>query len=261
MLRAVILAFTLCIYACAGALAQTGAPVNTPPGSVWTYFGPTYGASWNLPPSMAFDVTSYGATCNGSADDSTAFNAALTAAGVVGGVVLVPPKRCRLTTNVSIPGNTTLQCAAGFGDNQDDERTRLGTAPALILASTASIQASGGSASLIGCHVQRYGMVFPAPNSTAYAGVAVKDAAESNFAIIDTVIIGFKTCVWIQGSRPYLRRVYTDCAGESGVGTNGAAIEIDNGNYDSGYLHDIKLQPIATGNGHCTNSTRPGHGI
>lgn len=33
---------------------QVGAPVNTPPGSVWTFLGPTFGASWVFPPQLQF---------------------------------------------------------------------------------------------------------------------------------------------------------------------------------------------------------------
>jgi hypothetical protein len=209
-----------------------------------------------------FDVkNTYGAKCDGATDDAAAFTNAFIAASAVNGVIVVPPARCRIATSVALFANTTLKCTNAFPDAGDSENPRLATIPALLLDGTATIEASSGQASIIGCNIQRYGMTFPAANSSAYAGIALNDNGHPGFTVIDTVIVGFKTCAYIHGARPYMRRVYMDCAGGSTAGTYGAALEINNGNGDAGYFIDLKLQPIATGNGTCGASLRPGIGI
>jgi hypothetical protein len=77
-------------------LAQKGATVNPTVGSVWTYFGPTFGADWAVP-SQPPTVLNYGATCNGFGDDGPALNAAAAATHVL----LVPAgSNCRIVTPV-----------------------------------------------------------------------------------------------------------------------------------------------------------------
>jgi hypothetical protein len=68
-------------------------------------------------PRLVFDVRTYGAIGNGTADDTTAIQAAITAAGAVGGVVYLPPGSFVLSSNLSLAsGNVTLR-GAGMTDS------------------------------------------------------------------------------------------------------------------------------------------------
>jgi Pectate lyase superfamily protein len=69
-------------------------------------------AAW---PSTHYSVTTYGAACDGTTDDSKAFNAALQAAGASGGgVVVIPAGTCVLSQKLFIPSFTELM---GGGPN------------------------------------------------------------------------------------------------------------------------------------------------
>lgn len=58
----------------------------------------------------SFDVViDFGAKCDGTTDDATPINAALTAAGAVNGRVSIPPgKLCRSSATIAVPGGTTF---------------------------------------------------------------------------------------------------------------------------------------------------------
>lgn len=64
---------------------------------------------------FVFSVLAYGAVCDGSTDDQSAFTSAVAAANTAGGgVVLVPAgKTCALDSPVSLQNNVTLSCDTG----------------------------------------------------------------------------------------------------------------------------------------------------
>jgi hypothetical protein len=67
-------------------------------------------AGLDIPSSTVFDVTAYGAVGDGTADDTEAIEAALTAAGAAGGgVVLAPRGTYKTRRTLRIPSKVTLQ--------------------------------------------------------------------------------------------------------------------------------------------------------
>ena len=58
-----------------------------------------------------FNVEAYGALCDGSTDDTTAIQAAATAA--TGAVLLMPPSNCKINGTITLPSNTVMQCSGG----------------------------------------------------------------------------------------------------------------------------------------------------
>jgi hypothetical protein len=198
-------------------------------------------------------ATSYGADPSGEADSAAAINACLSAAGH-GGVCFATGGKFKLAQDVVIPANTTLACGSGY-PGRDNYNAGYATMPALMLDRAHSIIAGGDGAKLTGCLTYRLGMVFPPPDSTDFAGVAVDDRGRANFTVTDSEIIGFDTCLWIRGLRPYINRGLADCSGVAK-----AAIEWDTGNTDSGYFRDWRVNPL-NGSGTCESLTRPGTGL
>lgn len=108
-------------------LLLNGVPVSTSSDSYWTNAGGNI--SYNAGTVSAFrlngtfDIRYYGALCDGSTDDSTAFNSArLAAQGAGGGTVIVPPNATCI-----INSNTALIFTAGAGN------TLQGYGPASII--------------------------------------------------------------------------------------------------------------------------------
>jgi hypothetical protein len=205
------------------------------------------------------DARTFGADPTGLTDSTAAINSCLTAVGAMG-TCYVGGGRFKILGNISIPGNTTLKCGFAFADVEDVNMSLFGTMPALMLDSGHTITAAGQSAWVANCLVVRNGMTFPAPNSSAYAGLALSDGGSGGFTVTDTEILGFDTAVYTTAARPYLQRVYAD-----GTGVTKAVVELDNGGGDIGYVYAVKIQPIATGNFggsvSCTAARRPGTGM
>lgn len=207
-------------------------------------------------------VSTYGADVTGVNDSTTALQGCLNSVGAGNVCNVDPGAKLKIMGNVAIPANTTLKCGFTFNDSEDSAVASFGTLPAIMLDSGHTISAAGQGAMIQNCLIYRNGMTFPAPNSSAYGGLAISDAGNSNFSLRDSVVLGFATCLYITGSRPYVIHDHFDCAGASGTGQSGAAVEVDNANSgDSGTFADLKGQPFGTGNGSCTASLRPGVGL
>lgn len=58
---------------------------------------------------VAFNVQAYGAKGDGTTDDTVSIQAALTAAGVKGGAVILPPGNYLITATLTIPSGVTLE--------------------------------------------------------------------------------------------------------------------------------------------------------
>jgi hypothetical protein len=101
------------------------------------------------------------------------------------------------------------------------------------------------------------GSTSPAGDPSAYAGTAISGGGFAGLTLQDDIIIGFATAVDADRvNRVYMRRVYADGAGSPRpviiVGHNG----------DSGFLEDIKLQPLAAATPYtCASRLRPGIGL
>ena len=83
--------------------ALTGTVTNTGP-----YKGKVYDKGGQV-----YNVMAYGAVCDGSTDDSTAFASAISAAsGAGGGIVQVPAGTCKIAS-VAMAANVTLRAQVG----------------------------------------------------------------------------------------------------------------------------------------------------
>jgi hypothetical protein len=185
----------------------------------------------------------HGADPSGVADSAVAINDCLVAAGH-GGVCWVTGGKFKVASNINIPANTTLACGSAY-PGRDNYNAGYADMPAIMLDPAHSVGPVGDGARLTGCLIYRLGMTFPPPDSSGFTGVAVDDRGHANFMVTDTEIIGFDTCLWIKGLRPYANHGLADCAGVSK-----AAVEWDTGNTDSGYFRDWRINPL-NGTGTC----------
>jgi hypothetical protein len=69
------------------------------------------------PVQRVFDVTAYGAKCDNSTDDSSAFTTAINSAILAGtgGIIYIPPKRCVINSPVYLSSNTVSVTVEGVG--------------------------------------------------------------------------------------------------------------------------------------------------
>ena len=206
------------------------------------------GGCWNIAPQTIYDIRIWGANA-GASDNAVAIGACLSAVSSCyagGGQYIVG-------SNLTMPVGASLLCGYTIPDLEQTPAA-FGSAPAIKLAGTATITV-GAAGAIRGCLIYRNGMTFPAPDASAFAGTAVSDGGNENVSIVDSVIMGFGTCIKITGQRPYVVHDNVDCQSSAG------AIDVENGNTDSGYFNQLKLQPLATGNGSCTASVRTGVGL
>lgn len=89
-----------------------------------------------------YDVTAFGAVCDGRTDDTPAFNKAIAAASTSQGTMSVPGGRtCELTSMLTLPSNVRL-VGAGPGDSILDFKTKPGVA-AIMLNGVTNVEISG----------------------------------------------------------------------------------------------------------------------
>ena len=199
----------------------------------------------------------FGADPTGAADSAAALQHCLDAVGQGGTCFVDNGARLKLLRTVTIPANTTLDCGFAFPDDSDGNSGSWGRLPALMLGSRHTIAAGGAGVAIRHCLIIRNGMTFPARNPSAYAGTAISGAGFAGLTLEDDIIIGFATAVDADHvNRVFLRRIYADGAGSPKpviiVGHNG----------DSGFLEDIKLQPLAAATPYtCKSRIRPGIGL
>jgi hypothetical protein len=99
--------------------AQTTSSVNPAPGSIWTYFGPTFGAGWGPAPVGAANcanIQAYGGLGDGVSNNAGAWTAAL-AAGQ--SCVSFPAGRFRFDTAISYSFPAQLKSLRLCGAGQD----------------------------------------------------------------------------------------------------------------------------------------------
>lgn len=184
------------------------------------------------------NVADFGAVGNGSTDDTAAIQAAINALGTTGGIVQIPNTfKCRVAGNLTINAECTLQGPhAIVGSPATNVSAPYGNVGgALLLASTATITLQG-SAALRGLLVYRYGMTFPAANSSAFAGTAVTIGGD-DAAVFQCMFLGFAQAISSSGyQRPRLYDLNIDCL---------AGILIDNC-ADIAYITRVHCWPFAT---------------
>ena len=178
----------------------------------------------------------FGAVGDGVQDDTAAMNAAL--------VSLAPGERVLLTgkylinsANVIIPSNVTLEGtfeAVGTSKNNLTEPYALLNS-AIILNSNYTLSLGGGSA-IKGLLIRRAGQVFPAPDSTGFAGTAITIAGD-DASVIGCMILGFNLGIYSSG---FQRQYYNHILGD-----NLNFIEVT-ASYDIGRIMDCHAWPFVT---------------
>jgi hypothetical protein len=212
-----------------------------------------------VPPVAGPFISSFpGADLTGRTDSSAALASCLGAAGP-GGVCFIdnkPGTKLLINSTVLIPDHGTIDCGLTFPDNQDGQEATYATMPAILLSSAASLKGGGLAPTIRNCLIYRSGMTFPAADASLFAGTAVDCGGQHNCTLVNDEILGFDKCVEAYGvNRLWMQRVYVDCSGIAS-----ASIRIG-GNGDLGFLDDIKLQPLATGNPNCAAGLRNGRGF
>jgi hypothetical protein len=227
----------------------------------------------------------YKAACDGKTDDTAAFNSAL--ASNAGGTVYVPNGvSCYLAGPVQIPQQTTLDCLSAKVAQGSASNTFF-REPALLLnpgktATTTSIEAgtatqNGSGATIRNCIIRSSTLTRLGTSEPTWNGIALQDNKWDDFHVQNVTVVGFHTCLWVRGQRPYVEGLYADCSSDGSylLGANGvpvvggnevmAAVQWDVGNSDSGFLINSKIQRIGTGvncrNGGDLRALRPGAGL
>ena len=156
----------------------------------------TDGGRWKLVQGGTVNARQWGVVGDGVTDDTARLQAALNSLGTKGGVVQVPNGRLHIASNLTVPASCDLvgpHGSVGICRTQGSSpyETVGGT---LLLEPTATIYV-GASASLRGFMIYRYGMTFPAPDTSAYAGTAVTCVGD-DCLVQACMIMGFIQAVY-----------------------------------------------------------------
>jgi hypothetical protein len=178
----------------------------------------------------------FGAAGDGVQDDTIPINNALAS--------LAPGERLLLTgkylidsANVLIPSNVTLEGtyeAVGTSKGNLTEPYALLNS-AIILNSNYTISLGGGSA-IKGLLIRREGQIFPAPDSTGFAGTAITVAGD-DASVIGCMILGFNLGIYSsKHQRNYFNHI---------LGDNLNFIEVTE-SHDLGRIVDCHAWPFVT---------------
>lgn len=184
------------------------------------------------------NVKDFGAVGDGVADDTAAVQAALNSPGAAGGTINIPNGvKLRVASNLTIPANVTLRGPYEFVgspmNNTSAQYDALGGS--IRLASTATITIMGG-AGITGVLIYRYGMTFPAADSSAFAGTAITAGGDDVF-VTNSMILGFALAYSSNTfQRPRIHNTFFDCLG--GLLIANCA--------DIGYITEVHGWPFAT---------------
>ena len=150
---------------------------------------------------------------DGVVDDHLAIQAALNSLGALGGTVRVPNgKSINLgTASLTIPINCHLVGPHNFlgtpGNNASAPYGQLGGK--LLVKSTATINVSAG-ASIRGFMIQRQGMIFPAADSSLFAGTGITIIGD-DAAVERCAVFGFSIGILSNGfQRPKINNIIHD---------------------------------------------------
>jgi hypothetical protein len=191
-------------------------------------------------------VMDFGAVCDGATDDAPAINAALASAAPGQEVWLCGRGRHYCATNINVPKgvqlragwNTPGNTSASNVSGQPTDLTTLNGALVMNSAATVTIASSGG---IRGVPIYRSGLVTPAANSNAFAGVGITIAGDDvyvGYCLIMGFTMGIKSTagsgMWYDRQR--IEWVYGDNQGN---------IIID-GSHDTPYISHCHFWPFCT---------------
>ena len=189
--------------------------------------------------SDTINIKDYGAVCDGTTDDTAAILLACAAVGPQGGEVIAPGK-VYVGSNLALPAGVCLRGVFDLvGTTGSNTSINYASQSGIRLASSATISLAAG-AGITGLLIYRYGMTFPAPNASSFAGVAVTMAGDDAF-VDKCMILGFNKAVYCNGyQRPRIYNLWMDC-------TNGIEVtaSTDIGYYDN--CHAWPFSSVATG--------------
>jgi hypothetical protein len=210
-------------------------------------------------PSSGLDVREWGADATGVTDATTAVQACVNAAGEGNTCYINPAATLKVLGSVAVPAWTTLNCGLTFPASGSPNAAAFNTLPALRLHGSHTINLVGQGASVHNCLILRNGIVTPVIDSSAFTGTAITSNGNSDVSVVDSIILGFDTCINVFGSsRVYLDHDIVDC-----TGVTNAAIYGGNST-DIGHYLNLRLESSAGGSGGspagCA-TTRPGTGI
>ena len=196
-------------------------------------------------------IDDFAAAHDGTTNDATPLNNAMTALGAQGGVVnLSCAYNYYIGSNITIPANVTVRHCRGMGGTPS-AAYNLAAQPHVNLASTATFSLSNNSG--YEGVILRAGMTIPAANASAYAGTAITiPPGGASDTKIDALIVGFAQCVdGTNGGSRYRWKI--ECDGQSAG--NGAVIIGPSGDTSEA---KIRTWPWGTFGG---TTTRTGTGI
>jgi len=183
-------------------------------------------------------VKDFGAVGNGVTDDTAAIQKAADSLAPYGGTVLIPNgMKCLIDNNLTVPSNITIKGPHTFvGSPQDNALAPYNDmGGALIINSTKTITLKGG-AGISGLLIYRKGMVFPAPDASAFAGTAIT-ADDDDVTVERSMILGFSKAFYSFGNqRPRMEYVYMDCINGIEIGSC----------YDIAYVSNCHAWPFAS---------------
>lgn len=139
-------------------------------------------------PVGVYNVRSYGAVCNGTNDDTTAF-AATFAAAPVGSTVIIPAGNCLLTSTVTVSKGGTHVVGTGI------ETTKITFNPTVTAT---AIKFSAGASELGGCSIEGIEFTSVAGNTQTKTAVELDDT--TGFVVRNIWVAAFSPDTWTGGT-------------------------------------------------------------
>lgn len=125
-------------------------------------------------------VTDFGAVCDGTTDDATALQAAITAAAAVGGKLIFPAATCASTTDLDLPPGGNFTLSGAFGGFQPNYRGSV----IKFTGATNGLHLVEGAGNNAGTVIE--GLALMATNAGGLACISAD--APSTPAIVDVII-------------------------------------------------------------------------